>query len=349
MQRLTPTYRVTVAGKTPGGTFQDRLSEIKVTDKTGIKSDRVTLTFDNRAALLGLPPMGAEMQLWLGYKEDGLVYMGRYVIDKISASGPPRLLVLEGKAADMRSSLGAQKTRGWEGGTVGDLVTKIAGEHGLQAAVSPDLRALPVGRIDQADESDLHFLTRLAQRFDATAKPADGKLVFTRAGTGQNASGKPLNAVTITATDIKQWSVDWSLRDDHDAVDAQYHDVAAGELKTVSAPKLGTGTQGAPTVTLRQNFASEDAARAAAQADSAARNRARAEANFTVVGRPELTAESPITITGMEQGVSGTWLATEVTHTLTVGDGLITEIHCEPPGQKSGADDDYDPVAAAKR
>ena len=127
MQRLTPTYRVTVAGKTPGGSFQDRLTEIKVMDKAGLKSDRVTLTFDNRGALLGLPPMGAEMQVWLGYKESGLIYMGRYVIDKISASGPPRILVLEGKAADMRSSLGAQKTRGWEGGSLGELVTKIAG------------------------------------------------------------------------------------------------------------------------------------------------------------------------------------------------------------------------------
>lgn len=345
---FTPAYRVTVGGAEVTGAFQDRLSEIRITDKTGIKSDRVTLTFDNRDKALGLPPMGSVLSVWLGYKESGLVYMGRYTVDRLTIFGPPDTMTIEGKAADMRSSLMAQKKRGWEETTLGALVAKIAGEHGLGAAVSPELAAQKIARIDQADESDMHFLTRLGQRFDAVAKPADGKLLFTKAATGRSASGQALGGVTITAQEIVKWSVEWSLRDDHEQIGAQFADDKEGGLKTVTVPKEGGAASG-PTFTLRQNYPDKAAAETAAAAESAARNRARGDLSLTIIGRPTVGAESPITVVGVTQGISGKWIGTEVTHILMPNDGFITEIQCEPPGQKAGGDDDYDPVAAAKR
>ena len=58
--------------------------------------------------------------------------------------------------------------------TFGALVATIAGEHGLKAAVSSDLAKNQVGHNDQVNESDIAFLTRIAYRYDATAKPVEG-------------------------------------------------------------------------------------------------------------------------------------------------------------------------------
>jgi phage protein D len=50
--------------------------------------------------------------------------------------------------------------------------------------------ALP--HTDQASESDMNLLHRLAKRYDAIAKPAGGHLLFLRGGDAQSVTGVAL-------------------------------------------------------------------------------------------------------------------------------------------------------------
>ncbi|XHF80608.1 hypothetical protein R3J30_02130 [Xylella fastidiosa subsp. multiplex] len=50
----------------------------------------------------------------------------------------------------------------------------MAAEHGMTWAISPSLTGVALPHIDQTEESDINVLLRLAQRYDAIAKPAGG-------------------------------------------------------------------------------------------------------------------------------------------------------------------------------
>ena len=61
--------------------------------------------------------------------------------------------------------------------------------------------------VDQTDESDLHLLTRLADRCDAAAKPGNGRPVFANRAAGRSAANRPLNVVSIERGQARDYRV----------------------------------------------------------------------------------------------------------------------------------------------
>ncbi len=60
---------------------------------------------------------------------------------------------------------------------------------------------IPVPHIDQSQESDAVFLSRLADRNGATVSVKAGKLLFLKAGGAMTASGKPVPQMTLARSD----------------------------------------------------------------------------------------------------------------------------------------------------
>ncbi|MCP3959265.1 MAG: late control protein, partial [bacterium] len=79
----------------------DRLVDLVITGKAGVKSDRLVLVIDDRDERLELPETGAKLEVSIGYRESVLARMGSYVVDGIEVSGQPRLLSINATAADM--------------------------------------------------------------------------------------------------------------------------------------------------------------------------------------------------------------------------------------------------------
>ncbi len=105
---MTPAFRVVADGADITAMINDRLLQLKTTDKPGMESDEFELRIDDRDGAVVLPPRGASIEIFLGYVETSLTRIGRYVVDEIELSGPPDTLVITGKASDMR---GSGKTR----------------------------------------------------------------------------------------------------------------------------------------------------------------------------------------------------------------------------------------------
>lgn len=63
------------------------------------------------------------------------------------------------------------------------------------------LKAIAVPHIDQSQESDAAFLTRLAERNGALVSVKYGRLLFLKAGSGLTASGKPVPQMTVERGD----------------------------------------------------------------------------------------------------------------------------------------------------
>jgi phage protein D len=80
-------------------------------------------------------------------------------------------------------------------------VETIAARNKLTASVADTLKAVAVPHIDQSQESDAVFLSRLADRNGAAVSVKAGKLLFLKAGSGKTASGKPIPQMTLERGD----------------------------------------------------------------------------------------------------------------------------------------------------
>lgn len=323
---MTPDFQIVANGSDVTSTFRDRLVDLEVVDEDGDKADRVRITVDDRDDLVAEPGMDTVIEVWLGYRETGLSMMGRYAVDGVGGEGPLRKLAISATAADMKGSIRAPKTRAWEGKTLGEIVQTIAEETGLRAVVSSALSSVRWDYLAQTAESNLHFLRRLANGLNATAKPAGGTLLVARRGDDTTAAGDPMPNGTIGPRDLVNWTWEKDGRERVGSVEAEWGDTDSGRREVVAV-----GEQ-EPASRLRHRHASEDEARRAADAEY--RRRAMGEVTLSAElasFAPALLAGARLTLSGVSTKVDGQWDVVRVIHTLS--NGLRTTVEAKRGGE----------------
>ncbi len=333
---MTPIYKIEANEKDVTAVIRDRLISASVTDNEGLKSDTFEITLDDRANAVELPITGAELKVWLGYKETGLTHMGLYIFDECDIDGPPDSLILKAKAAHVgnsetlkgfKASLKEQKTRSWHEQTLGQIVTAITEPAGYEARLDPELAGEVIAHVDQTEESDYHFLTRLAKERNAVAKPAGGAFVFVPRGRAKSATGRNLTPVRLGREDLTSWSMNMADREAYRSVIAMWNDLEAASVVEVTA-----GSEG-PVKKLRGKFATADEAGRAAEAELNRIQRGKAAPSFTMPGNPLLAAEGTVEIYGLRKELCGTWSIKTANHSFS-NSGYSTTIECEVPEEK---------------
>lgn len=310
---MRPAYRLVVEGTQDiTGTVQGRLLSMEITDKAGVKSDRLTLVLDDRDGILAIPRTGANVEVSIGYEGSVLTRMGNYVVDEVEVAGPGRTMTIRANAADMTGGIKSPKERSFDNITFGDLVSTIAREHGLTPSIPQDLATRQLEHVDQT-ESDMQLLTRVAADQGATVKVADKRLVVAKRASGSTASGKTLPPVTIRSDQCDSWSCTFSERGKYKSVQAYYHDKGAAQRKSVTA---GSGT---PKLTLKNSYSSQQEAQRAADSKFQTLSRGTSKVNIQgLIGDPLMSAEKIATLVDFRTGVDGSdWVVDEVTHSLS--------------------------------
>jgi phage protein D len=204
-----PIYQILADGNAITDSIADRLVELTLTDEAGIESDRLSMTLDDRQRRDGahaeMPMPGTKLEVHLTYKGKDWIPMGLYIVDEITLSSPPATLALTAKAADMTGPFRSPKTRSWHETTLGNIITTIAGEHGYNPRIDPTIAAIQIPHLDQTEESDMSFLTRLSVHYDAVAKPMAGALVFARRGAAKSVSGQDLPLLALDQQRFTSW------------------------------------------------------------------------------------------------------------------------------------------------
>ena len=319
-----PSYRITLDGTDITPRINGRLISLSLREQRGLEADQLDITLADHDGQLAIPPRGAELQVAFGWQEEGLVDKGRFTVDEVQHTGTPDQLTIRARSADMRGQLPGKRTQGWHDVTLGEIVTTIAGRNALEPVVAAALNGIRIGHIDQTDESDLNFLTRLGERYDAIAAIKAGRMLFTVAGQGLTASGRAMPAITLTRRDGDQHRYSVTDRDAYSGVKAYWNDTRGAERQTVLAGTEENAKQ------LRPTYATEDDALAAARAEWQRIQRGLAEFELTLaLGRADLLPETPLTLTGFKPQIDATaWLVSEVTHSLNDG-GFGTVVKCE--------------------
>ncbi|EJL6597975.1 contractile injection system protein, VgrG/Pvc8 family [Vibrio cholerae] len=271
------------------------------------ESDRLaisfTLPYDTPT-----PKKGAVLRVGLGFNGE-LVSKGQFVVDEVSSSGPPKVVQIVANAAPMNNrkqpgSLQTQKTRSWHQVSLGDIVKTVASEHGLTPRVSSGLESTPINHVDQTNESDMALLNRLARRYGAVSKPANGYWLLLKEGEGKTVSGKKLDEVTIYPHDVSLFQFRFNSRENAGTTIATYHDVASGDTKQI---QQGNGD---PVFRIAYKFPNYQ------EAEHAVRNRHKmvksgsAVMDITMPARPDLmsvVAEGYVNVSGFGDQEDGKW------------------------------------------
>lgn len=315
---LTPVFRVVAESQNITDKLSGGLLSLTITDNAGIKSDTVEIRLGDADHAIALPRTGAELEVWLGYKETTLEKMGLYTVDEVELSGPPNTLTIRGKAADMNKGLKEPKTRTWqkpgktpERITLKDIIETIAGEHGLTPKLGEDFTPIDYDVVNQTNEHDLNLLTRLGRDLGAVAKPAGGFLLFVKRGEAKSASGAVIPPVNLSPEDVTSWTVSLVERGAYSSVKTKYRN--ADESQEIEV----TAGEGEPVYTVRKLFKDEAEAAAAAKAQLDAFQRGKSTVSLELPGNPTFVAEAALNLSGFRDGVNGAWVVETATHTFT--------------------------------
>ncbi|WP_317993623.1 phage late control D family protein [Bartonella gliris] len=237
---MKPFCMVLANGEDITKTLMDYVLSIEITDEAENKSDRITIELDDRArdsdnGFLDIPLIGTVISVTLGYEGGKNRDMGAYLIDEISVSSPPQSLSVTGRAASMNTSYRTPKSQSYHQQTLGSIVQKIAERNGYTPKVDPSLAKIVVRHIDQTSESDMAFATRLAEEYDAVAKPVDGKLVLAKRGEGKAITGETLPIVVIHEKHCTSWDFKYSARNEAGAANGLETDVGDDQKAAANA------------------------------------------------------------------------------------------------------------------
>lgn len=321
---IAPTYRLRLDGQDITPTINPRLISLSLEEARGDTADQLDLVLSDHDGKLALPRKGVKLDLSIGFAGQDLVDKGQFVVDEVEHSGAPDIVTIRARSADLRDSLRVRRDQSWHATTLGDIVKTIAGRHRIDHRIAPALASVAVAHIDQTNESDLNFVTRLGKRHDAVATVKAGSLLFLPINGSQTASGARLPVIAITRASGDSHSYTQSDRDAYTGVRAYWHDGKKANRKGVVV-----GTKVNPK-TLKDTYATESDAMAAAKSEWQRIQRGLATLKLTLaIGAPSLVPQSPVSVQGFKGAIDGTqWLATRVTHKLD-DSGLTTEVECE--------------------
>ncbi|SDE45890.1 contractile injection system protein, VgrG/Pvc8 family [Rhodospira trueperi] len=334
---MIPAWRITADTVDVTAAIAAGLVSLKITDKPGLESDELELTVADPDGALALPRRGVRLSAAIGWRDGPMVYRSTYRVDEVRHRGPPDVVIVKARAADLTGGLRAHRDLSYDDTTLGAVLQAVAARHGLIPAIAPDLAALPIPHLDQATESDVNLISRLARQVDAIGTIKDGRLVFTPRGSGRTAAGATLPAIRVARAETVSHAFGIQDREgETTGVRAVWRDHDAAEDRAELAGAPGTVT------TLRRLYPSQAEARAAARA--ALTDQARGQRDLRLrlaLGRPEVIAGQPLAVSGFRSEIDGVqWVVETVQHELDASGGFRTRIEAveqQPPAQGGGS------------
>jgi len=359
--RVAPAFSLALQGKDITQNISKRLLSLSLTDNRGFAADQLDIELDDSDGLVVMPQRNAVLSLSLGWEGSPLTPKGKFTVDEVEHRGAPDTLTIRARSADFTGSLNMRRETSYHDTTLGNIVTQVAGRNKLRAKVAAELDVVKVSHIDQTQESDAAFLTRLAGLNGAVAAVKNGYLLFMKPGHGLSVNGKPMPMFTISRRDGDSHTFSIADRDAYTGVTASWFNtkkpkprkvklqrkVKREHLRALQHPKAKpAGKSAAKPVeeakgdylagsadnvfTITTLYATKAAAMRAAQAKWEKLQRGVAEFSLSLaMGCADIVPETPVQLSGFKAVIDAQgWLVSKVTHNVS-GSGFTTDLELE--------------------
>ncbi len=357
----TPDFMLSLDQQDITKNIRSRLISLNLTDNRGFEADQLDIELDDADGLIAMPERGAVLSVFLGWKGTALIGKGSFTVDEVEHHGAPDTLVIRARSADFRGSLNSRRALSYHDTTLGEVVKQIAERNKLKASLADGLEKIAIPHIDQTQETDAKFITRLATLNGAVAAVKQGLLLFIKPGSGVTASGKPIPQITLTRQDGDQHSFNIADRGAYTGVTAswlhtkdpapkkvkvqrkkkqrhlralQHPSAKVAKAKTVKTPEAREGEYMAGTennvLALTTVYATKLAAMRAATSKWDKLQRGIAEFSLTLaMGRADLFPEMPVSVSGFKAVIDAQpWIISKVQHSLS-NSGFVTTLNLE--------------------
>lgn len=358
---VSPDFMINLDQKDITQNIRLRLISLNLTDNRGFEADQLDIELDDADGLLAMPERGAVISLFLGWKGSALIGKGKFTVDEVEHHGAPDTLTLRARSADFRGSLNSRRALSYHQTTLGEVVKQVAERNNLKPMLADGLAKISIQHIDQTQETDAKFITRLASLNGAVAAVKQGALLFIKPGSGVTASGKPISQITLTRNDGDRHSFSIADRGAYTGVTAswlhtkdpkpkkvkfkrkkrnlhlralQHPKAKAGAKKEIKTPEAKEGEYMVGSednvFAITTIYASKAVAMRAAQSKWEKLQRGVAEFSITLaMGRADLYPETPIAVSGFKTVIDAQpWIISKVSHSLN-NNGFTTTLNLE--------------------
>jgi len=302
---LTADFKILAQGLDITNIIKANLISIELKDEDGQMADEVTISI---SSIYKRPRYGDELEVFLGYKETGLVKMGTFKVQtstiinkhsmKISATG-----------VDFSGNLKMKKSREFLNITLKELISKIANEHSLKYVCDVDIF---IPYIVQEDKSDLAFLQELAK---------ENNLIFSIKNSTIICVFKKQEALkyTINYNELIDISITHSNKTKYKSAKVVFRDTKDNQDKEVVI------LNGEPQLRCERSCKDEDEAKRVGLATLTRANKGTIQGELTILFKP-IFAGGILNLTNTTD--DGEYSIVSVCHTLDTN-GFITNLNFE--------------------
>ena len=308
-------YQIKANNKDITSAITNTLLSIKIIDSDGYKNDTCTIELADDTTL-PLPEPKATLDIAFG-ENGNMQSMGRFVVDTVTVTTSDRRITIESHAANLTKNLAMPRRGTFKKVIIKSVLETIAQRHGLSVVVDKTLAGIIIEHITQTDESDLNFVTRMANAYGAVFSIKDDKLLFLTDALPTNSQGQVLESVTIK--DLQSCQMTVSAGRSYKSAEARYIDLDNATPEIVMA-----GTE-SPTYQLKSQYPNKKEAYHAAQSALTALKKGKKQVELEVKNNTELHIKQPIVLKEVRQGIDGEYIITELYHTFAIGQ-LTTKV-----------------------
>lgn len=257
MEAITPllttvTVTYTVADKSKSADISSDVSgdllSLTYEDKDGGEADTLSISLkdpEGKWAGSWTPERGDMVEVTLSTQDRGAVSTGKMIIDRLQASGRPRVFTIDAVSIPMQNSIRRTlKTRAFTKMHLKDIAQQICTDNDLElfwdSAITDEENQL-YDKADQERISDLEFLQRLCKDAGLSLKLSSEKLIVY--GQESYEAKEPVCALIENASWITSWSFEAQQSERYKACTVRWRDVAQKSKKSASAGSGGSSNR----------------------------------------------------------------------------------------------------------
>ena len=308
---MTPIFKLEANGTDVTEQIRQNLSYITFKDEDGNQSDEITIRV---AGDFKRPLYKDELKLWLGYEETGLFFCGLFLVQTTERDSFG--LTITATGADFSAALKQKRDLSYEQISIKAIAQIIADRHDLK--LKSDFDDLYVTHLSQTNESDLHFMKRLASDHNGIFSIKNGTLIFLKR-TKEEKRSDELPLFEIDSSECSTLRIKHANRTLYASCRAIWHDTKDNEMKSV------TVGEGDPVLLIEGQFKTAAEAKAKAEAKLAMANRGTKSGTIEMYGK-EIYAGGKLKLTGFGED-EGEYSIKSVNHTFD--DGWVMSVEIE--------------------
>lgn len=316
MKARTATAVIAYSGREISVRMGDKTTSFSYTDQSSGNSDSISLSIDDREEKWissWFPEKGDKVTASISTSDWGLpgggsINCGEFILDDVSAGGPPTSVSIGAVSAPADKGFSETKvSQTWEGVTIQQIAATIAERNGL--SLEYDCTSdITIAATEQNETVDSDFLAKLCDEYGLCVKVYSSKIVIFDLAEYERKDA----VATIDKGQVTDWSFNTTLEGTYTGGDLTYTHPTTGEDITVT---VGDGER-----RLSLNSSADNSAEAEIKlkGEITKANHGMTTMSITTTGRTDLVASQNIQITGFGKP-DGKYFIDKVVHKVSGG------------------------------